>query len=141
RFPVYDAPSCTLKPILARILFRLFLLALLGAGLWLWFALSPVRHAPGVLIVSPPIRTAPGSTAARPSLKLKPIENYTLRDVAGLRLHGRVLAAKRYRDAHARLAPLDVLIGWGSMSDSTVVRELTIQQGERTSTVQWKGEA
>ncbi|HWL51858.1 MAG TPA: hypothetical protein VNQ90_05460 [Chthoniobacteraceae bacterium] len=129
-----------MKAIVAKILFRLFLLALLGAGLWLWFALSPVRHAPGVLVVSPPIRTAPGSTAARPSLQLKPVENYTLRDVGGLRLAGRVLAAKRYRDAQARLAPLDVLIGWGPMSDSTFVRQLTIEQGERTSTVQWKGE-
>lgn len=128
-----------MKPIVAKILFRLFLLALLGAGLWLWFALSPVRHAPGVLVVSPPIRTTPGSTAARPSLKLKPIENHTLNDVAGLRLAGRVLAAKRYRDAQARLAPLDVLIGWGPMSDSTFVRQLTIQQENRTSTVQGKG--
>lgn len=129
-----------MKPILARILFRLFLLALLGAGIWLWFALSPVRHAPGVLIRSAPIQTLPGSTAARPLLELEPVQNYVLSDVAGLHLHGRVLAAKRYRDPHARLAPLDVLIGWGPMSDTAYLRQLTFRLENRLSTFEGKGE-
>ncbi len=128
-----------MKSILAKILFRLFLLALLGAGIWLWFALSPIRHAPGVLIRSAPVQTLPGSTAVRPLLKLEPVQNYVLSDVAGLHLHGRVLAAKRYRDPHARLAPLDVLIGWGPMSDTAYVRQLTFRLEDRLSTPEWKG--
>jgi len=113
------------KSIITRVIFRLFLLALLGGGVWLWFALSPVRHAPGVLIRCEPLRVA-GEPVA-----LEPVGGYDLRRVARFHLDARVLGVKRYRDAHASLSPIDVLVGWGPMSDSAVLDRITLRQEER----------
>ena len=44
----------------------------------------------------------------------------------------RVLHKKRYwADPSADLVPYDFAVGWGPMSDSTILRQLTISQGNR----------
>ena len=119
-----------MKAIITRIIFRLFLLALLGGGIWLWFALSPVRHAPGVLIRSEPLQIA-----SEP-VELEPVGGYQLRRLARFHLDARVLSVKRYRDGHTALSPIDVVVGWGPMSDSAVLDRVTLRQEGRS--YQWK---
>jgi hypothetical protein len=44
----------------------------------------------------------------------------------------RVLSKNRYHfDSEADLAPLDLALGWGPMSDSRIVDEFSISQGHR----------
>lgn len=127
-----------MKQLAAKIFLRLVLLALLGSGFWLWFALSPVRHAPGVLIKSDPIQinvTSSSNPAPLPS-----IAGFTLTRLADYHFHGRVLSVKRYHDANASLVPIDVAVGWGPMSDSAVLSKLSISQGNRFYFYEWQGQ-
>ena|GEM_PF-1278420 len=121
----------------AKILLRLLLLALLGAGVWLWFALSPVRHAPGILIPNAPVQTETEPFVLAERLP-GPAGEYTLTQLAGLHIWGRVLSVQRYRDDRAALAPMDILLGWGEMSDSRVISELALSQAGRDYTLRWK---
>ena len=58
--------------------------------------------------------------------------DYELTPLASYSLVARVLARREYhRDAGASLAPLDLAIGWGPMSDSAVLDKLTFTQNNR----------
>ena len=60
------------------------------------------------------------------------MEGWTLTPLATYTVHARVLATARYRsDATADLSPYDLLLGWGPMSDSTVLREMSFSQSNR----------
>lgn len=55
---------------------------------------------------------------------LKPLAQYTLK--------ARALGLRRYQgDATASLAPYDLAVGWGCMSDETVLERLEISQDNR----------
>lgn len=127
-----------MKSLAAKIFFRLLLLAVLGAGVWLWFALSPVHHAPGVLIPHAPVQ----SRGDDPAPLSPPIGSgaapYHLKRLAGFSIRGRVLSVERYHDAQAALAPMDLVLGWGAMSDSAVLSGLTVTQRNRDYTLRWK---
>ena len=57
---------------------------------------------------------------------------YRITPLAGLRLRARVLATERYyMDRESDLAPIDVALGWGPMSDSRVLGQLQISQRNR----------
>ncbi len=121
-----------MKSLAAKIFFRLLLLALLGAGVWLWFALSPVRHAPGILIQNAPIQTDGDATPIPASIK-----EYELTRLAGFHIQGRVLSVQRYHDTQSALAPFDLVLGWGPMSDTKVLSDLTFSQRSREYSFRW----
>ncbi|MFI5371150.1 MAG: hypothetical protein ACHQ52_06285 [Candidatus Eisenbacteria bacterium] len=57
---------------------------------------------------------------------------YTLVPLARFHATARVLGAQRYRfDREAALAPVDLALGWGPMSDSEVLSDLSITQMAR----------
>jgi len=83
-------------------------------------------HAAGVLVPAAPEQTDAGSFA--------PIadEGFTLQPRARFVADARVLGSERYHLGKlADVAPLDIAVGWGRMSDSAVLAKLEISQGNR----------
>ena len=109
-----------------RLVLALGVVALLGA--FASQAQPGVREQPpGVLASEPPQQTAPATNAT-------PIERdgFVLSPVAGFQLDARVLGRRDYEfGTEAELSPMDLALGWGRMSDSTVIDQLEITQGDR----------
>lgn len=103
----------------------LVLLALWGA--WSWRQARPLHPPPGVL--------APADPVQQPlDAPLAPIRmgDFTLTPRAQFDLVARVLSTEHYRfDAGAALVPEDFALGWGRMSDSSVLKDIDISQSGR----------
>ena len=85
-----------------------------------------VRPAPGILAPDAPVQTAPGDV---PLLRK---DDYVVQPMARFAVEARVLSAKRYRRGReADLAPVDLALGWGPMSDQAVLDQLDISQARR----------
>jgi len=57
---------------------------------------------------------------------------YHIQPLARFALEARVLSKRLYRyDQGAKLAPLDLALGWGRMSDSRVLEKISISQSNR----------
>jgi hypothetical protein len=88
---------------------------------------QPITHPPGVLAPREP-QQGPLIEGA-PMIQLK---GWNLKPLATYSLQARVLAVKRYRsDPTADLSPYDVLLGWGPMSDSANLSEISFSQRHR----------
>lgn len=59
---------------------------------------------------------------------------HTVVPLATYHLRARVLGVKRYRDGGSDVAPYDLALGWGPMSDSAVYGALKMSQGRRIFT-------
>ncbi len=102
-----------------------FLAVLLAVAL-LWAAYiylhRPIIYSPGVLLSSDPEQTSlPESapTIEHGAFHLKPLD-------------ARLLHRKIYRwDRQSALAPVDLAVGWGAMSDQAVLDRLNITQSMR----------
>jgi hypothetical protein len=108
-------------PILKAVLF-----AYIAWGAWHWYANRPVLTPEGVLAGAEPQQTnvADGETIQ--------MGRWTLTVRATYQVTARVLARERYRfDSMADLVPEDLALGWGPMSDSSVLKTLQISQGNR----------
>lgn len=107
-------------------------------------AIACLALAGGVIALWPEaeVRTPDGELAPR-APQQEPLagptwsfEGYDLAPRARFALEARVLSAERYRwDAGARLAPVDLALGWGPMSDARLVRRFRITQGSRFYTL------
>lgn len=113
---------------------RFLLLALLVAwGGWQWWMHRPVSPGPGVVAPMAPQQAgldgAPAFTRAE----------YKITPLARFRVEARVLGVERYRlGREAGLAPVDLALGWGPMSDDRVLGGLAITQGNRFYYYSWK---
>ena len=118
-----------------RLLPKIIPLALLAFGVW-WFVSSrPVHHAPGVLVSKNPVQK---EMAPRPLVK---VDKWQLTAMAEYHLRGVVLGRKRYYGGQqSELVPVDVAVGWGRMSDQSVVDRLGISMGNRFYFYEWKNE-
>ena len=60
--------------------------------------------------------------------------------LADFEVRAQILGVKHYRSGNTGdLAPVDVALGWGRMSDETVLDHLTIRQSGRWYHYRWKG--
>lgn len=105
---------------------RLLLLALaiVLAG-WLW-SQRERTHPPGVIAEDEPLQRplAEASVLERNGYEIEPLQRFDI--------EARVLSATTYRfDREADLAPVDLALGWGRMSDSAVLDRLVISQSGR----------
>ena len=116
----------------------LVLLALFGVlGYLLSLGSRPIPRPPGVLAPTPPVQEA------IPQGERAPLEKppYRLEPVARFRLEARVLGKRVYRtDRAADLAPVDLALGWGRMSDTRVLERLRLWQDYRFYFYAWTGE-
>lgn len=93
-----------------------------------WFFLrdtSAPAPEPGVRIRTEPEQT---STAAQKWTE----KNYEIRPLARYHIRARILSKKRYLfDPTSDISPLDLALGWGDMSDSAVLKYISVSQGGR----------
>jgi len=106
---------------------KLFFIALLiGAG---WqVAQSPARITlgPGVLAKDPPAQDE------FVSLQKFQLDGYEIIPTARFDIKAKVLGSKRYIfGREADLAPMDLALGWGPMSDEAILQHIQISQGNR----------
>lgn len=112
---------------MSRDAFKLVLaLAAIVIGVGSVLSNRPVERAPGVLAPHDPVQQALSGVAPHRH------QDFLLTPRATLALEARVLAAQRYRwDGGASLAPVDLALGWGPMSDSALLDRFKVTQGAR----------
>ena len=87
----------------------------------------PVRHGPGVVAAKLPVQREVGADA--PVFEK---DGFRARALASFELEARVLRSKRYCCfGPDQLVPVDVVFGWGGMSDEAVLARLDISQSGR----------
>lgn len=93
----------------------------------------PLQAPTGVIAANDPVQNEV-SNGARFSKN-----NYQLQTLAEFEIEARVLAKESYSTGReSDLSPLDLALGWGSMSDSAVLKQLSISQGNRFYFYQWE---
>ncbi len=105
---------------------QLSIVVLILFGAFHWWGHRSIAQAPGVL--------APEAPVQAPARGLEPFVHggTTITPLAHFDIKARVLQAKRYRfDDEAILAPYDLALGWGRMSDSSVLDRIDISQSNR----------
>lgn len=108
-----------------RILALLIVLALSGFLLWSALAARPIPRAAGIITPAEPSQTA----LARPVRWNK--DGFVIDALAGFELRARVILKADYNDFGARIAPVDLALGWGPLSDSRVLDALNVYQSDR----------
>jgi hypothetical protein len=104
---------------------KVFLVSYIVWGAWHWNANRPVRAPDGILAAGEPQQTMISEQRLQ-------IGRWTLTMRATYRLTARVLAREPYHfDAMSDLAPEDLALGWGPMSDNSVLRTIDISQSNR----------
>ena len=112
----------------------IFLVAALGALVW-WAFFHEGRH-PAAGIAAPEL---PQQTSLAGGVEeWRVAGEYRVTALADYRLHARVLGVSKYRnDAGAPVAPVDLALGWGQMSDWAVYGRLNISQRGRYYLYEW----
>lgn len=106
---------------------RWILIVVMLVGGWYAWNTRAVSHPPGVLVAASPLQTA--LDGAAPEL---PKRGYQITPLERFALEARVLGAEQYRfDRGAELAPVDLALGWGPMSDSAILDQVDISQSDR----------
>jgi hypothetical protein len=83
---------------------------------------------PGMLAKEDPVQGRVFGADANP---IK-IDDFTITPVASFDIRARILSKKAYRGGNeGKLSPFDLALGWGQMSNSVVLNELTITQSNR----------
>ena len=85
------------------------------------------RHPPGRIAPETPLQTV-----VEPGTPHHAYGEYDVTPLVHFHITARVLSATRYRgDRESQLAPVDLAMGWGPMSDSAVLDHLSISQMAR----------
>jgi hypothetical protein len=100
-----------------------------------WASSRPLERRPGVIAPDEPLQVELEAGAA-----IDAGHDYRLTPRAQFSATVRVLARERYFiDALAPVAPVDLAVGWGRMSDSAVIDALEISQSARF--YHWRADA
>ena len=130
-------PACELllhgRPML-RLLKTLVVFGVFALLVWLICPPCALRHPPGVRIEAAPAQSD------LPPRTLCQVEGYDLTAVATYEVHARVLHTKHYWADRNDLVPYDVALGWGPMSDQSILDRLEISQGNRFFFYRWHDE-
>ena len=107
-----------------RVLYLLLVLAMVFA--WRDWSGREITHPPGVLVPE-----APRQAAADDARAIE-MAGYRLSPRARFEIRARVLSREDYRwDKGANLSPMDLALGWGAMSDQSILERIEISQGAR----------
>ncbi|MBP7371150.1 MAG: hypothetical protein KA902_06885 [Arenimonas sp.] len=113
---------------------RWIFLLLIAVGAWHSWHSRSVKVPNGILIApKDPIQTKNDGN------KIFQHGDYKLQVLANFDIEARVLSTESYRlGRDAELVPVDVALGWGAMSDSAVLAELSISQSGRFYYYRWQ---
>ena len=105
---------------------ELLVIGALLTGVYLWTGREISRPA-GVLVQEDPVQRQVDSRSTLDK------NGYQINLLASFDIRARVIAAERYRfDRGAQVSPVDLALGWGAMSDSSVLHQISVAQGGRT---------
>lgn len=115
-------------------MFRLACLLIVAfLGYYFFYPDTVIVQPDGVLVAHEPIQSATPLTSAWQH------KGYTITPRARFALTARVLSRARYRvERNSGLVPYDFALGWKEMSDSRILRQLTIKQYMRLYTYRWQ---
>ncbi|MDR8391005.1 hypothetical protein NC796_07645 [Aliifodinibius sp. S!AR15-10] len=100
-------------------------LGILFVSSYLYMTERTITHGPGVVAPSEPVQ--------QQAFGIKDIKHngFKVKPLAEFNIEARVLSKARYHDKLAEFAPLDLVVGWGPMSDEKNLNEILIKQSER----------
>lgn len=102
--------------------------ALVVLGIVFYEMMRPVGQPPGVLAPDPPTISAP--TEKPPVFER---DGHVMTGIAKFEATARVVSIERYgKDRQAKIAPLDIVLGWGVLSDTQTFKGVDVGQTERT---------
>lgn len=99
--------------------------ALIAIGAFRWLGSPVIKHAPGMLVPEEPVQTP---------TKMEPFAagRYNIAPLQDYRIRARVLGKKSYEhDDDGDLIPFDLMLGWGPMSNSSVIDTYHLSQDGR----------
>jgi hypothetical protein len=100
-------------------------IGLLGYGAIHHYHNRPVVHGAGEIAPNEPVQTNAHTAHFR-------LNDFTLTSLANYEIEARVLSKEDYSiGIEAELAPTDLAVGWGVMSDEAVLNKIDISQGNR----------
>jgi len=84
-----------------------------------------IHYGKGVIAPNTPIQT---TTDKKPF----DFKGYTITPLRYFKIEAKVLSKERYRfDSGSELSPMDLVLGWGHMSDKDVLKDIKISQNGR----------
>jgi hypothetical protein len=87
---------------------------------------TPITYPHGILVEEYPTRFK----LEHEEIRL--IDDYVIKSLAGVKIKARVLGKEGYSfDRESDIAPFDLALGWGPMSDEAILSKLEITQGRR----------
>ncbi len=103
----------------------IILIAMLGYGAYQHFSHRPVMHGNGAIASAQPEQ----SPISEANLTLN---GYNITPLQSFDIEARVLSTEHYSFGRAAdLAPVDLVLGWGPMSDEAVLSKIDITQSNR----------
>ncbi|MDR0776065.1 MAG: hypothetical protein LBE81_05445 [Azonexus sp.] len=104
---------------------RLVIVLLIGILLYQCGRDRPIHSGAGVIAPETPVQVETREATFD-------YKGFSIQPLADFSIEARVLASERYRfDTGAALAPIDLVLGWGRMSDTDVLKHFNISQGGR----------
>jgi hypothetical protein len=114
---------------------RWILIALIVFGGWQHWHNRPLELPPGSIAPNDPVQTSVGKGMVYRQ------GNYELEALASFDIEARVLSKESYHTGReSELVPVDLALGWGAMSDSSVLEKLSISQSGRFYFYRWENE-
>lgn len=112
-----------MKPEIARLWLLGTVVLIMGALMW---TPGEIEQPPGVLVSQAPRQVLlPDAAPFR-------FDDYTITPLAQFDLQARVLGVERYRmGPESALSPVDLALGWQHMSNTDVLNQIEISQGNR----------
>jgi len=96
-------------------------------GVIFYEMIRPVGQPPGVLAPDPPTVTA---APEKPPVFER--DGHIMTGLAQFKAKARVVSVERYgKDRQAKIAPLDIVLGWGALSDTVTFKGVDVGQTER----------
>lgn len=103
----------------------LLIIGLVSYGAFQHFTNKPIKRGAGVIAAESPIQN-------NTDIANIVLNGYQLKPLQSFQIAARVLATEHYSlDREADLAPVDLALGWGPMSDETVLKDIKISQSNR----------
>jgi hypothetical protein len=114
---------------------RWIFVAMILFGGWQHWHSRPLELPPGSVAPNDPVQTSAGQGVVYQQGK------YDLEALANFEIEARVLSKESYfAGRESELVPVDLALGWGAMSDSSVLEKLSISQSGRFYFYRWEDE-
>ena len=99
--------------------------SLISYGAYQHFSHRPVIHGNGIIASQQPVQNSTNSSNFK-------LNGYTITPLESFEIEARVLSTEHYSfDREADLAPMDLALGWGKMSDEAILKDIKISQSNR----------